>query len=179
MSPDGIRFEFDDHLLSVYVRALPDKLHLTVRQAIQMECMKLATRVKDHYLSGYALHVRSGLLRRRTTWRIIDSALKIVGVVGTNTPYAAIHEFGGQTKPHIIRPKNRKLLAWFNQGGRIYKNGKNPGQGERLADPMIYAREVHHPGSRIPARPYMRPALADRSSMIVRALREATGKAML
>ena len=54
-------------------------------------------------------------------------------VVGTNKVYAAIHQFGGKTKPHIIRPRNKKALAF---GGRVVKS-------------------VNHPGSNIPARPFL------------------------
>lgn len=53
--------------------------------------------------------------------------------VGTNVKYAAIHNFGGQTRPHVIRPKYKKALA-FN--GRVVK-------------------KVNHPGSKIPARKFM------------------------
>ncbi len=53
--------------------------------------------------------------------------------VGTNKVYAAIHQFGGKTKPHIIKPRNKKALAF---GGRVVKS-------------------VNHPGSNIPARPFL------------------------
>lgn len=53
--------------------------------------------------------------------------------VGTNVEYAAIHQFGGKTKPHVILPRNKKALA-FN--GRVVK-------------------KVNHPGSDIPARPFL------------------------
>lgn len=53
--------------------------------------------------------------------------------VGTNKIYAAIHQFGGQTKPHVILPRNKKALAF---GGRVVK-------------------KVNHPGSKIPARPFL------------------------
>jgi phage virion morphogenesis protein len=53
--------------------------------------------------------------------------------IGSNVPYAAIHQFGGQTKPHTIRPRDKKALA-FN--GRVVK-------------------KVNHPGSKIPARPFL------------------------
>jgi phage gpG-like protein len=53
--------------------------------------------------------------------------------VGTNLVYAAIHQFGGTTKPHVILPKDRKALHF---GG-------------------IFAKRVNHPGSKIPARPYL------------------------
>lgn len=53
--------------------------------------------------------------------------------IGSNVAYAAIHQFGGQTAPHVIRPRNKKALA-FN--GRVVK-------------------KVNHPGSKIPARPFL------------------------
>jgi phage virion morphogenesis protein len=54
--------------------------------------------------------------------------------VGTNVIYAAIHQFGGQTAPHTIAAKYAKALAW-------------PGGG--------FAKKVNHPGSKIPARPFL------------------------
>ncbi|MEX3688867.1 phage virion morphogenesis protein [Paraburkholderia sp. BR14263] len=53
--------------------------------------------------------------------------------VGTNLVYAAIQNFGGQTRPHTIAPKNAKALHF---GG-------------------IFAKKVNHPGSKIPARPFL------------------------
>ncbi len=53
--------------------------------------------------------------------------------VGTNKEYAAIHQFGGKTKPHVIKPRNKKALAF---------NGK-------------VVKQVNHPGSNIPARPFL------------------------
>lgn len=54
--------------------------------------------------------------------------------IGTNVVYAAIHQFGGKTKPHVIEPRNAKAL-------------KIPGIGFR--------KRVNHPGSKIPARPFL------------------------
>ncbi len=56
-----------------------------------------------------------------------------MAAVGTNLPYAAIHHFGGTTKPHIIKPVTAKAL---------YFNGR-------------FAKSVNHPGSKIPARPFL------------------------
>lgn len=55
--------------------------------------------------------------------------------VCTNVVYAAIHHFGGQTRPHVIRAKRGRALFW-------------PGARHPVA-------AVNHPGSRIPARPFM------------------------
>lgn len=54
-------------------------------------------------------------------------------VVGTNVVYARIHQEGGKTRPHIIRPRHKKALRF---------NGR-------------FARQVNHPGSDIPARPFL------------------------
>lgn len=55
-------------------------------------------------------------------------------VVGTNKEYAAVHQFGAVTRPHIIRPVHKKAL-------------KIPGIGLR--------KSARHPGSIIPARPFL------------------------
>lgn len=63
--------------------------------------------------------------------------------VGTNRVYAAIHQFGGKTKPHKIVAKRGKSLAF----------GLNP-KAKKEGDPWM-VRSVNHPGSDIPARPYL------------------------
>lgn len=52
--------------------------------------------------------------------------------VGTDRKYAAIHQLGGKTKAHVIRPKFKKALK----------------------TPFGVFAKVNHPGSKIPARPY-------------------------
>ena len=60
--------------------------------------------------------------------------------IGSNKEYAAIHQFGGKTRAHTIRPVKAKALAF---GGTVVKS-------------------VNHPGSNIPARPFL-PVTADDS----------------
>jgi phage gpG-like protein len=54
-------------------------------------------------------------------------------VFGTNMVYGRIHQEGGRTRAHEIRPKRAKALRF---------NGR-------------FAKKVQHPGSDIPARPYL------------------------
>jgi phage virion morphogenesis protein len=54
-------------------------------------------------------------------------------IIGSNMVYARIHQEGGKTKAHDIKPRNGKALRF---------NG-------------ICRGLVHHPGSEIPARPYL------------------------
>jgi phage virion morphogenesis protein len=82
-------------------------------------------------LRGGQTLVNSSRLRRSIHPRVGKNSVE----VGTNVVYAAIHQFGGKTAPHVIRPKNGKALMW-------------PG----LAHPV---KSVNHPGSDIPARPFL------------------------
>jgi hypothetical protein len=59
--------------------------------------------------------------------------------VGSDLEYAAMVNDG--TKPHVIRPKNAKVLR-FNVGGQV-----------------VFARVVNHPGTR--ARPFLDLALRE------------------
>ncbi len=69
-------------------------------------------------------------LRKSITARVAGSRLTI----GSDAAYASIHQLGGVTRPHTIRAKRKKALHW---GGNRF------------------ATSVKHPGSRIPARPYL------------------------
>jgi len=59
-----------------------------------------------------------------------------VTVGSSNIVYAAIHQFGGKTRPHTITSAHGALR--FNLGGRT-----------------VFANSVNHPGSDIPARPFL------------------------
>lgn len=79
---------------------------------------------------------------RRSINRRVESAAR--GVISTDSKYATYVEEG--TRPHVIVPIKNKMLAF-----KI--NGK-----------MVFARSVHHPGSR--PYPFMRPAMEDNVDQI-------------
>ena len=99
----------------------------------------------------------SGQLLATLTWQLVGES----GVaIGSNKVYAAIQQFGGQTKPHRIVAVNKKALFW-------------PG----AAHPV---KAVNHPGSKIPARPYLGVSQADRTVLLLKLrsyLAAAAGKA--
>lgn len=74
--------------------------------------------------------------------RVAAWGRRITGYLASNLVYSRIHELGGTTRPHVIRARRAKVLA-FQMGGR-----------------QAFAPAVNHPGSRIPPRPYLSPALA-------------------
>lgn len=65
-----------------------------------------------------------------------------------NVGYAKAVEFG--TKPHIIKPRRAKSLAWG--GPRTLAGGLRKG-----GRPTMFARLVHHPGTK--AKPYLVPGI--------------------
>jgi hypothetical protein len=80
--------------------------------------------------------------------------------VGSEKKYAAYVEFG--TPPHIIRVKNKKVLARYTgtSGG---KEGFE-----------IFGKEVHHPGSL--AKPYLHPAVESERGRFEQRIKQALEK---
>jgi phage gpG-like protein len=74
----------------------------------------------------------SGHLRDSIRYQLIGNNAV---AIGTNRVYAAIHQLGGRTAAHIIRPRNK--------GGLFWPGAKHP------------MKSVRHPGSVIPARPFL------------------------
>ena len=78
------------------------------------------------------LTYRRGELARSITWQIFKGRNKVVGVVGTNKVYAAIHEYGGE-----IHAKYKPFLHFYIPH----------------ADKWVKVKRVV-----IPKRPYLQPA---------------------
>jgi len=117
----------------------------------------LADRVKYDKLSGGALNAQSGALQASIAASISIAADGVSVSVGSegDVKYAAIQEFGGKTAAHEILPEKARTLA-FLMGGSLR-----------------FARSVHHPGSLIPARPYLRSAIDEMADDIVAGLASA------
>jgi hypothetical protein len=61
--------------------------------------------------------------------------------------FAALQERGGRTRPHIIRPKRAKRLAFAVAGGFGFGGD------------LVFAKLVHHPGATVPKHESLRPAV--------------------
>lgn len=98
---------------------------------------------------------------------VAPSAVRsIVGVLAT-VAYGMIQERGGTTPPHTIVPRRKKMLRWVNRGLQgpllLQKSGK---VSKRNAGMFIFARVVKHPGSQIPGRPFIGPAITSNTGFI-------------
>jgi phage gpG-like protein len=114
-------------------------------------------------LSGGVLQSRTGALAASVTVdgpRITSTGVVTTLSAGGDLKYAAIQEFGGVTSPHEILPSRAKALA-FVAGGET-----------------VFAKHVHHPGSHIPARSYLRSSLAEMGAEIDAGIKSAVLDAM-
>lgn len=65
-----------------------------LKKEITRIAIEVTAHVKDQKLSGQALKVRSGRLRRSINYKVSESDTNIEATVGTNVEYARVHEFG-------------------------------------------------------------------------------------
>jgi hypothetical protein len=115
------------------------RLHAIGEPAPVLRVMQLGT-IREAKL---LVHRKTGHLRRS----IVPGAItRDTATVEARTPYAATVELG--SRPHIIRPKRAKVLAW---GGTRRLSG-TLASGSK---PTHFARVVHHPGTK--PYPYLIP----------------------
>jgi len=152
--------------LAKRLRALSEKTPRIILEAWQADTVARAkdnvapfskTRTLSRSIRAGDLDVRSG------------NATVLAG--GTSTiGYARFVEEG--TRPHIIRPKNKKSLFFPSQGALTARAGAGATIGFRRSGNVnaatmrrfgnlafVHAKVVRHPGTR--AQPYLRPAASD------------------
>ena len=117
----------------------------------------LRRHVVDDKLSGQVLQTRSGTLKDSIAAEVVVDGDQVLARVYSSgdVKYAMIQEYGGRTGPHDILPVKAKALM-FLVGGR-----------------QVFAKIVHHPGSDIPERSYLRSSLDDFAEIIAGELKSA------
>ena len=139
-----------------FVGNIPQRVRARLREVVGTQTIGLRDAVKSKigvlFKSGRGPLYQS--IRAQTEEQ---TNVSISGTVGSDgLKYARIQEYGGTTPPHVILPKNGKVLAFMGSGGK-----------------MVFARKVNHPGSVIPSRSYLRSSLAERRLEIIGAIRGA------
>jgi phage gpG-like protein len=142
--------------LQAWLSAMPDTIRTTVSTQLQSLTQSLLGTVQDK-LDGGVLQSKSGRLRDSISSMVEDSGDVISGsvFVDGDVPYAAIQEYGGSTKAHVIEASNAKVLAFSWQGKDAF------------------FKRVSHPGSVIPERSYLRSSLADMQDEILAGMEDA------
>lgn len=136
---------------------IPQEVVDAVAEKVRVLTANLQAHIVADKLQGQVLNHRSGALSRSIQSITETSGGVTIGRVFSSgdVKYAAIHEFGGKTSPHDIYPVKAQALA-FMMGGQ-----------------QVFAKVVHHPGSVMPERSFMRSGLADMADEIVASIREA------
>lgn len=143
-----------------------DRVQSAVARALQVKITRLTllleNRVKTQKLSGQVLNRVTGRLMASIGRDVVVKPNTVYGRVFSSgdVKYAAIHEFGGQTAPHLILPKKASVLS-FTAGGKT-----------------VFARKVNHPGSKMPERSFLRSSLRDMSEQISREMKESVIQAI-
>ena len=84
--------------------------------------------------------------------------------------YAPFVEFG--TAPHIIRPKNKKVLSWVSGGGGGYATSRSGRRYYKSTSGMrSFAMEVHHPGTK--PKPFMEKIVKKSEPEVARLFEQA------
>lgn len=121
--------------------------------ALGLQTLLFEQVVREEKLSGQVLNRRSGLLQASLFSEVVDDGDGIMGKVGTDTPYAAIHEFGGIIK----HPGGTAYL--LNAGGLAQFVSNSSDLAANL--PRTKPHDIP-----MPERSYLRSTLAERQAEI-------------
>ena len=142
--------------LSAKLDAFPAQLMRDIQEKAGQLAAALADKVKYEKLGGEVLTSRSGRLQNAIAAEVVVEGTDVTAsvFVSGDVKYAAIQEYGGRTAPHDIVPTKADALAFLAGGS------------------MRFAKVIHHPGSQMPERSYLRSSLDEMSAEIVAALAE-------
>lgn len=137
-----------DKKMAVWKTVAPKAFDKGLENGIRASVLDIQARVKD-LIQGPVLNRRTGRLWRSIHPEVFRRHGTVVGIVGTDVKYAAIHEFGG-----TIKPRGRFLI--FKVGGEVRQ-----------------LRSV-----KIPKRPYMSRAFRERRGHVTRRIRSEVMRAV-
>ncbi len=105
---------------------MPSRIDEALQNGMQLAMAALVQDVQANKLSGQVLNARSGRLRDSITASISQNGAVTKGTVGSDVPYAAIHEYGGtilrgRIKTTRINEPERSYLrsAQSDQAGAV------------------------------------------------------------
>lgn len=154
----------DMERVKLLLERYPERLIDAMRKANLTSGSVLLKMIKDK-LSGPVLNFITGNLRRNWTQIMpIREENGWKGGVGTNTEYAAVHEFGmDKLFPGVAVKAHTRAQASRNTYRKSAANYRKGGAGVVLASSgfahvKAFTRTQH---VKIPARPYARPSLIE------------------
>lgn len=155
------------------------------------EAFLIANNAAKRNLTGKVLKVRSGRLRR---------SLDAIGMplygggfqIGTNVFYGILWEQGWDRKDYILKPKNAKALMFPSGSGGSFRMPQKGGsiaegyskrqigriQKGAAAGHILFRRSIHFKARRFEPRSFLRKAILDNHSKIMKLLERKTDMAI-
>ena len=125
-----------------------------IKMAVQGLGTELQGAVKQSWLSGGALNVQSGRLRRSITEKTTETGNDVRSRTGTNVEYGRFWELGfhdvENVKAHVRKIASRSL-----------RETKKHGKAQGIAFVKAFSRRVDQN-----ARPFLKPALASMRAQV-------------
>lgn len=138
------------------------KITAGLSMSISRLVLSLQRRVKMDKLSGQALNVRTGRLRRSINTRLEGMGTEhVAGYVGTNVSYARPHEYGFTGQVNVKQSLRMQTMAW----------GKS-------IEPQQITIRAHTRNVTLPERSFLRSALEEMDAEIQRELNGAVTEAI-
>jgi phage gpG-like protein len=145
--------------LTARLGALPQ----TLSERLAQEVERLAGVLRDcveRKLTGEVLRQRSGRLAASIAVDVERNGLAVAATIGSDAPYAAIHEYGGVIPAHEILPQSARALAF-------------PWRGRQR-----FFKRVQLPAVAMPERSFLRSALDETAPEIRAAIAQAAVEAV-
>lgn len=134
------------------IEAIPDDIRIAVREKTKEWTYRLRDLVEDNIRDR--LNRVTGKLEDSVQVDFVEEGLRLDGrVYISGVPYAKAQEEGAEIPPHIIRPRNAKVLAFMAATGD-----------------KVFALHVLHPGAKIPATHFMKDAYREMSPKVTAGL---------
>jgi len=162
MADDFLSVEvIGERALTRNIDQMPEVVRTILAVKVKDWTHRLAEAVRSNIESR--LSQKSGKLLRGVQEEVIVGRDRVEGrVFIAGVPHAQAQERGAVIPPHIIRPRNAKVLAFFAATG----------------DKVIASR-VFHPGGQIPPHYFMKDAYREMGPEISRGIKKAVVEGIL
>lgn len=158
-----------DQAFRASMRGFRERLVQRMYNVMNKISMEMLRTVKEEKLSGQVLNVRTGTLRRSINRRLRVEPGGITASIGTNVPYAAVHEYGAH-----IPEVSGKLMVFPVPGlpaDFMLATGKLKKRWRRQRELVVFT--MKHKAFDLPERSFLRSTLTEYETRIREELTEA------
>jgi hypothetical protein len=134
---------------------MPDTVRAILLDKVAKYTEQIADDVRDNIINR--LNQKTGQLLAGVKTELRTEGVRIDGrVYIAGSPHAMVQEKGAVTPPHMIFPRNGKVLAFLGATGH-----------------KVFATRVFHPGGQIPAHHFLKDAFRANGPAISRGIKNA------